>query len=234
MINKTSLKASDLKRLYGVFGCFYQIFLAGELHSCRNILELIAHEKMPKNLAHFRQLVPDLLVVMMNPGSSHPLDLVYQPPLIENISAIEPLCQWVPTQPDNTQYQVMRLMANRGLTHARILNLSDLREPKSPNLIQKVERLRLFSDGGGHSVFSPERRHELAFWLGKSEAIPVLVGWGRHPGLRPLAENCLMQLVSHRVIGLPIENHHWAFAHPSPMLQKMKDRWLQEILARWP
>lgn len=65
------------------------------------------------------QNTPDLMVVMMNPGSSKPLDG------IENNNCESEAI------PDNTQNQIMRVMNRCNFDYARILNLSDLREPKS-------------------------------------------------------------------------------------------------------
>lgn len=62
---------------------------------------------------------PDIMVVMMNPGSSRPIDG------IDN-NKLESLAV-----PDNTQSQIMKVMLNSNLQYARILNLSDLREAKS-------------------------------------------------------------------------------------------------------
>lgn len=65
---------------------------------------------------------PDLMVVMMNPGSSYPLDG------IDNNS--------IPSEadPDTTQQQIMKVMDAALFNYARILNLSDLRTPDSNEL----------------------------------------------------------------------------------------------------
>ncbi len=62
------------------------------------------------------------MVVMMNPGSSYPLNG------IDN--------NFLPSeaQPDITQKQIMRVMDAVGFDYARILNLSDLRTPDSGEL----------------------------------------------------------------------------------------------------
>lgn len=58
---------------------------------------------------------PDLMVVMMNPGSSRPID------------GIEDNTKESLAIPDNTQNQIMKVMLNCNLQHARVLNLSDLK-----------------------------------------------------------------------------------------------------------
>ena len=52
------------------------------------------------------------------------------------------------TQPDNTQYQVMRVAVACGWSHVRVLNLSDLRDPKSGSFLERVNALEDDSRGG--------------------------------------------------------------------------------------
>jgi hypothetical protein len=71
----------------------------------------------------------DLLVIMMNPGSSHPKNT----PDYKNISK-EMFEKIVPTEPDKTQHQIMDFMKKHDFKHACILNLSDLCNQKSEEL----------------------------------------------------------------------------------------------------
>ncbi|WP_341327748.1 hypothetical protein [Methylotuvimicrobium sp. KM2] len=70
---------------------------------------------------------PDLMVVMMNPGSSYPLGG------IENNSMPSK------AKPDDTQYQIMKVMNEASFDDARILNLSDLRSPNSGVLYKFIK-----------------------------------------------------------------------------------------------
>ena len=63
------------------------------------------------------------------------------------------------TQPDNTQYQLMRIGLLQQWAHIRVLNLSDLREPKSVQFI-KINALENVKGGSLHSIFAPERSQE--------------------------------------------------------------------------
>ncbi|MEO5364602.1 MAG: hypothetical protein H7838_13405 [Magnetococcus sp. DMHC-8] len=231
VLSAAAFYAADLKKLFGVYGDFYQIELGGRFHACRSVLELIAHAATPSDLRQLAGRQPDLLVVMMNPGSSRPVLPGYQPRLVgEEGPGAQP--ERVPTRPDNTQYQIMRIMAARGWQHARVLNLSDLREPKSLQWMKSVEQLAGVAGGERHSLFCPARRLERQRLLGPVGALPVLVGWGRDARLGRLAGQCLQQLQGWRLIGVPVGDDGLYYAHPSPMLQQKKDQWLSAILAQ--
>jgi len=221
------LRATDLKQKFGVFGHFYDLRIGDECIPCRSVLELIAHDQTPLYLGHLAESTPQLITVMMNPGSSKPLDPDYIPDEIDRIEDVRRKREWVPARPDNTQYQIMRVLAANGLHHARILNLSDIRNPKSGQFMDTVHRLNGLPDGALHSIFCSERTTELTALVGGPD-IPVLAGWGRNRRLRPLAEKALARLSGRKLLGLPVEDGT-LFAHPSPMLQRMKDIWLSEI-----
>ncbi|MBF0183340.1 MAG: hypothetical protein HQM06_02975, partial [Magnetococcales bacterium] len=120
----------------------------------------------------------------------------------------------------------------QGYGHARVLNLSDLREPKSPLWLKQVQQLVALPGGAGHSLFSAARRSEREQLMGEVGRVPVLVGWGRDEGMRPLAAQCRQALHGWRLVGVPVDDEGLFYAHPSPMLQRAKERWLQEILQR--
>ncbi|MBF0107983.1 MAG: DUF1643 domain-containing protein [Magnetococcales bacterium] len=225
------LKAADIKKIYSVFGQFVTLSLGLGTVSLRPVLELIRKDRLPEDPDRIGRMIPDLLVVMMNPGSSHPLDPHYQPRHATTPEEIDPLGERIPTRPDNTQYQIMRILWARGLGHARVLNLSDLRETKSTRFVALFQDLERYPKGSAHSLFSPERTRERMIRMGQGADIPVLVGWGRHPGLLPLARQCLDTLVPERIIGVAIPGAPGLYAHPSPMMQYAKEAWVEAILA---
>lgn len=229
-----NLPAARLKKKFGVYGHFYTFHHEGVDFPCRSLLELIAHARVPKSVNAIQKLPPDLLVVMMNPGSSRPLDGAYGPLTVRVAEEIDRARELVPTRPDNTQYQVMRLLLAWGLGHARVLNLSDLRQPKSPVVARMIQTLARQPGGTFHSLFSPARRRELDGLAAVPAETPVLAGWGRHEPFRPLAEQCLGWLGGRRILGVPVAAGSPFYAHPSPMLQRLKDRWLAEVAGQWP
>lgn len=223
------LRAAQLKQHFAVYGSFYQLTVAGQEYPCRSVLELIAHSLLPENIKHISNLDPDLLVVMMNPGSSKPRQEGYTPQHLHKNGQPEEGNNLVLTRPDNTQYQIMRLMAHHGMQHARVLNLSDLREPKSTRLMPMIESLASLPGGERHSLFCTDRQAERQSLMGPHGAVPVLAGWGRHKTLLPLAKQCLKQLQGWQIIGVATDAQKYLYAHPSPMLQRYKDQWLNEV-----
>ncbi|MBF0152920.1 MAG: hypothetical protein HQL64_04175 [Magnetococcales bacterium] len=225
------LRAAQLLKMYAVYGHFYRLTWNGTELGCRSVLELVAHSRLSgeKNDLLYRQA--DLVAVMMNPGSSRPLDTTYEPPLVRQNPQSLADYRLVPTRPDNTQYQIMRILAARGWRHARVLNLSDMRESKSLLFLQRVAAMeRENAEPALHSIFLPERRSELLSLLGKPGVAPIMAGWGRHPALLPLARQAFDSLRDHRLIGVAAAGEERLYAHPSPMLQRMKDAWLDAIL----
>lgn len=229
-----ALRAADCKRLFAVHGLFYVQALGGRDWSCRSVLELIAHDLVPAgDPSPVLDRQPDLLVVMMNPGSSRAIDTGYTPPHVVRPEEVRAVRRLVPTVPDTTQYQVMKVMAARGWRHARVLNLSDLRESKSALLFRHVRALEEAPGGDGHSIFCALRRTELLERAGRvSDSPPVLLGWGRDRSLDPLARACLAALEGRPTVGVPAPEGPLSYAHPSPQMQAHKDAWLAKILGR--
>jgi len=116
------IPASELKKSYAVFGHFYSIILkSGETIDCRSVLEIVAKEDILTDIDQLSVQPPDAVFIMMNPGSSRPLVEVNNNISEKNISQLE--VSLVPTKPDTTQYQVMRLMHYCSWNHVRVLNL---------------------------------------------------------------------------------------------------------------
>ena len=121
-----NVSADALRERFAVHGRFYEATLEGRSFALRSHLELF------ESHLGWREAVAaeaDLVAVMMNPGASRPL--------------AEPDADgWAPAVPDRTQYQLMKLALHaqqRGwaLRHIRVLNLSDLRTPKSAALSRR-------------------------------------------------------------------------------------------------
>lgn len=157
---------------------------------------------------------PDLMVVMMNPGSSK------QEKEFINIFDNE-----VPTIPDNTQHQIMRVMNNTGFDYARILNLSDLREPKSKILYDKINELDKLKIS--HSIFQNENKTDLKKLF--VEDVPVICAWGVNENLRPLARLALKKIKNETIIGLRKNIIEYAYYHPLPQNYTKQKEWVKII-----
>jgi hypothetical protein len=218
--------AAELKKTFRCYGHFYRLHVEGvEPQLCRSVLEISSEADGGK------RSLPDAVVIMMNPGSSRPIEegdtdsLLFMP-----LSAgfQKPL---VLTQPDNTQYQIMRIMVSMHWKHVRVLNISDLRDPKSPSFIARTQKLAAaLPRGVTHSLFCETRTAERETMLRRKTGAPFIIGWGQDAGLIPLAKQCLSCIEGEKIITVPAGNDPALTAHPSPMLQKKKEEWLDAIL----
>ena len=224
--------AAELKKRFACYGHFYElVMMNGERANCRSVLEIVESSIPQENPSDISTMEPDVVVVMMNPGSSHPKDIYHIDGEIEypqnNGSMRKEL---VLTQPDNTQYQVMRVAVAKGWKHIRVLNLSDLRDPKSGSFLQKVDALAGIMGGHAHSMFCRERTAECAHSLKRKGNTPVMLGWGQVPGLVPLAGQCMKRIDGEPVCTVPSDVHPLLNSHPSPMLQSKKLQWLDSMI----
>jgi hypothetical protein len=159
---------------------------------------------------------PDLMVVMMNPGSSFPLDG------IDNNS--EPSKAY----PDTTQYQIMKVMDLASFEYARILNLSDLRTPDSSELYRFVNSTE--SNAIDHSIFSPNRKTELDQLFTKK--VPVIFGWGVNQALVPLAKQAIHSLRISNPLGMLKQNTKYSYYHPLPKIYAKQIEWIQFVTSQ--
>ena len=195
------IPAKKLKDLYDVFGHFYTVKIApNKIVECRSVLEIIEKADVPGKLLVLSKQKPDAVFIMMNPGSSRPLvevDNLFHVDTIHNLPI-----SLVPTKPDTTQYQVMRVMRHCEWGHVRVLNLSDLRCSKSGEFFKQFKRLEEEFSFDAHSVFSDRRKNELALKFTNQSAIPVIRAWGVSPHLDPLIERCLSKLTRAKAVRL--------------------------------
>lgn len=157
--------------------------------------------------------IPDLMVVMMNPGSSRPLNN------IDNSNAE------TEAMPDNTQSQIMKVMINAGFNYARVLNLSDLREPKSNEFYKKM--VELDSKGIAHSIFDDSRKEDFkSLWIPN---IPVIYGFGVSANLKPLALKAIATCNVSNPYGILKANTNWAYYHALPPIHNKQKEWVKFI-----
>jgi hypothetical protein len=214
-----SAGAGVLRERFAVWGRFTDAVLDGEPVALRSHLELADPALDATSL---RTRPADLVAVMMNPGASRPL-------------ADPDADGWAPAVPDRTQYQLMRLalasqalaaagVPLRAVRHIRVLNLSDLRTPKSAELFALLARLR----DDRHSMFSAARAAELAASLGP-DTVPVLRAWGLGEALRPWARRAVAATASHEKSGLTTDGV--LYRHPLPQRADLQQVWLAQV---WP
>lgn len=203
--------AASLLARFAVRGHFYEREAGGTLWRLRDRLEIFEHT-LP--WSEVQGGSAGLVAVMMNPGASRPL-------------AEADASGWCPALPDRTQYQLMRLtlaaaaLGAPRIRHIRVINLSDLRTPKSAELFATLPHAP-----GWHTIFAPSRRAELQRALG-APATPVLLAWGMAKQLRPLAQQALDALQGRPTLGLSDDGT--AFRHPLPQRYDLQQQWLQDM-----
>lgn len=206
----SNLSAQELLSHFAVRGHFYEREDGGAVWPMRDRLEIF-----DKALAWegVRDGSADLVAVMMNPGGSRPID---EGGLFDDGSG------WHDALPDRTQYQLMKLaLGTEHIRHIRVINLSDLRTPKSAELFATLPKL-----GGWHSIFDASRDVELQRALGV-QGTPVLLAWGMALQLRPLAKQALARIHGHQTFG--ISEDGIAYRHPLPQRYDLQQQWLQVV-----
>ncbi len=212
--------ADELKKKFSVYGHFYDLEIAGRIFKCRSVLEIFSRSESLDSLT-----TPCAVVVMMNPGSSRPLDCAYIPRQhsVVDVTSNTWTKSLVSTRPDNAQYQVMRLMLLKGWKHVRILNLSDLRNGNSGDFSADFTAARKLDPCSPHSLTHYQRLQELKSLCAGTPL--VIAAWGANEVLREAAESFLSRVP---VRGMSL-NYPW-YRYPSPYRKDQKIEWLMSAL----
>jgi hypothetical protein len=207
--------AGALRERFAVYGRYYRADLGGRHLELRSHLEIFERQVTWPQAA---RAPADLVAVMMNPGGSRPLaELDGQ--------------GWAPAMPDRTQYQLMKLAllaqaAGRPIHHIRVINLSDLRTPKSAELFATLATL----PDDHHSIFSASRVAELHQALGHSRRSVLLRAWGMSSQLSALAQKAVAATSDRRVLGLT--DNDLLYRHPLPQRADFQQRWLSDMASQ--
>ncbi|MBT0609233.1 hypothetical protein [Aequorivita echinoideorum] len=193
-----------MRENFDVTGYFYKI----NKLKCRKYLNI--------KRKGFQIQMPDLMVVMMNPGKSKP------------VNGIDDGKKEVETIPDRTQDQIMRVMENCGFQYSRILNLSDIRITPSGafyNLLPTLEKEQI-----PHSIFSSHREKDFRELFVKN--IPTIFAWGVDKNLTELAKIATDNIGIENPIGLRKIGQEYAFYHPLPRNNNDQIKWVARITER--
>ncbi len=212
--------ADTLKTKFNIFGHFYNLRIRNKIFHCRSLLEIAA-----KSINDLSASPADAVVVMMNPGSSVPLNKQYEP----KQHSINEVCSpdWekesIPTRPDNAQYQIMRLMLLNNWKYVRVLNLSDLRNGNSGKFSNEFEMAAQLDASNPHCITHKDRKTELAKAL--TTKGPVIAAWGSVKVLKESARKLLKRQPN--IIGLKL-NEPW-YRYASPYMKDKKLDWLKKM-----
>ena len=214
--------SETLKEKFDVFGHFYNLQLGDYICQCRSLLTIVSKEMSPSS-----KELPDAVFVMMNPGSSRPLDKSYLPKTYSHkeIFSNKWVKEIIPTRPDNAQYQIMRLMLLNNWLYVKVLNLSDLRNGNSGEFRKEYQLASEYNPSHPHCITHLKRRNELLNELKRKSKHPVIAAWGSLDVLADSANEMLN--LNPKIIGLKV-NHPW-YKYASPYLKTKKLEWLTNM-----
>lgn len=219
--------AKELNKEFLVYGNFYDLKLSsGQIIPCRNVLEIYRNgHHLSRRLELFSDK-PDALFIMMNPGSSKPLQNKYVPPELSYKTISKQLLgqSIIKTKPDNTQYQLMRIMKAMNWDHVRVLNLSDIRETKSKTLFEQINKL----DDPIHSIFCPERKKELKRAIVLKNHAYIICAWGVDENLLKLSNLCLDSIPGRKITGFLKADNLYYHPYGRPFAKQVE--WLDKIM----
>lgn len=225
-----------LDKKFVAYGRFYNIQYSNSLEECRNILEIYRRE-WDKKLVGEDQF--DAIFIMMNPGASKPINDKYKiksftPLDVENEKHL--IIPLELTQPDKTQYQIMRIMEFKKWNFVKVINLSDIREAKSNIFYNKLNQLQQIDIDYIHSVFSIKRIKELNKIFTSSKEIKVIVAWGVNSKLRFLINKAISNSNLKNRIGYAKNTYKkivdFYYYHPLQRGIKKQKKWLINILSK--
>lgn len=210
MDNKYSV--NDLGKLYTAYGHFYYLdYGRSPTLPCRSILDLIDKRRLYYYIKNGGNINPSAIAIMMNPGCSRPLSdqkpATYKKKLIPKKE-----WQFVEAIPDDTQYQLMRLMIRYDWKYVRVINLTDISNTESKKL---KPILKEYCDNY-HSIFSINRKQELHNVLNSNLSAPVIAAWGVYDWLKDLIEPCWNSINERKIVGYKKDGYDNLFFHPLP------------------
>lgn len=220
------ISKAELDGRYSVYGSFYQLQIDEDITlSCRNRLEIIANDSTLFTIEDSLKHQPELIAIMMNPGSSSPADCLYKERRYTSSQLNKIVANELTlAEPDYTQYQIMRLMLEHNIKHVRILNLSDVREPNSQNFMKQLNGIR-YAGNTVHSIFSVQRKDELLASI--DEEVLYLLAWGVNLKLVGLGKQAFNCISSRRYCGIRKDGN--LYYHPLPRINSKQKEWLIEI-----
>src|SRR5690554_1727882 len=127
--------AKDLETIFSTEAVFYKLEVNKEMHLCRSVAAI------RRNGSETRKT--DALIVLLNPGKSLPVDGEVVIPFLTGEVDLLPM---LPATPDNTMFQLMRLMERMEWNHIEIINLTDLRTGKFEEYLAAQQTMKIHND----------------------------------------------------------------------------------------
>ena len=200
-----------------VYGYFYNRIINNIRINCRNIL-ILSTSKID-TITTFQA---DVLIVMMNPGDSKPIDQSKIKLIDSTDDLFNDFTNIFEAIADKTQDVIIELMNKQNYNSAIIINLSDIRNKDSSKFIKKINNINFDDTGSEHSIFDNSRKKELNFILDRCKNKPIIMATGVDYKLRFLTAQAMSSLPRGSIIGYTAEERYY---HPS----RMKNKWIVEI-----
>lgn len=239
------IKKKQLEKQYIAFARFYILkYDNKEEKECRSILEIFErncndnlNEKNSYNSLNEENEI-DAVFVMMNPGSGKPKeDYKQQCKNIEQVKngELEDI-EFVETDPDDTQYQIMRVMRIMKWTYVRVINLSDYRNPQSESFYPMIKKSMPYDKEFIHSVFSKAREKEINSVFKADGKVRVVAAWGVNTKLNKLIKlalenNNLIKRIGNDKTTYKRKKKYYYY-HPLPKNSLKQDLWLDDIIKK--
>lgn len=206
------LGSKDLKNLFQTDGVFYELDVNGNNHFCRSTAK-ISRSGVVTDEA-------DALFVLTNPGKCVPLDeknvLPVNPENIADLPFIE-------ARPDETQYQVMRLMERMKWDMIYMISLSDLCAGNTKEFIRHLYYMD-FNKSRKHSMFSTDRLGEIDKLL--SPDTKMIAGWGVSEEIEKRATEALAMLTKKGTVNGYRHKTAPFYYHPYQYGRKKRVEWM--------
>jgi hypothetical protein len=117
--------------------------------------------------------------------------------------------------------------------HVRVLNISDMRDPKSGKLIKKYKQIENDTGFQEHSIFTNAREKELQIKLKRKKSSPLVFAWGVSSDLDPLIDRCMNKISNvTKISGLLKDGTKNKYFHPLPTLQTDKEKWVNNMISK--
>ncbi len=217
---ETKLLSFKSQELYNNLYTFKASYYKKDQELMRNCLTITSTECASSEMY-------DLMVIMLNPGSSKPtkeiehqfsLNYFYDNKLI-------------PCIPDDTQYQIVKIMDNNELKSCIVLNLFDRCNVDSHAIIDIYANSNNFLI---ESIFHKDRRDEFNFFLNQCKSnAPILIGWGCAEELISIKEKVYEKILvpsNRNLIGYKKTNYQ--FYHPWPRGKEsntFRNEWINQV-----
>lgn len=209
-------RKSELLNRFEVEAGFYKVTIGGTEFQCRNLAVI---KRIGTSAKQY-----DAVLVLCNPGSCKP----FEGTLIPEKNPINNDIPLVKVKSDETQHQIMRLMALAHWEKVCIINLSDL---CAGNMSEFKNVLKEAENHGFkyHTIFSEERLCELKRVMDLCTG-HVILGWGTDGAIKVLAKKALLHPLLRNFIGLKSKNPPFYY-HPNPHSFEKKKGWIKDIAA---